>query len=86
MSGAIPPLPQYAFKVWCSVEKSRGTNSIFTFYSNNYETRRKRCKKVILAVLERALLEKLIVTHLVKKFPAFYRTRRFNTVFTRTRH
>jgi hypothetical protein len=34
----------------------------------------------------RALLEKLIVSQLVKKFPAFYRTRRFITVFTRARH
>jgi hypothetical protein len=32
----------------------------------------------------RALLEKLIVTQLVKKFPAFYVTGRFITVFTRT--
>jgi len=31
----------------------------------------------------RVLLEKLIVTHLVKKFPAFYGDRRFITVFTR---
>jgi len=31
----------------------------------------------------RRLLEKLIVTHLVMKFPAFYRTRRFITVFAR---
>jgi hypothetical protein len=25
MSGAIPPLPQYVFMVWCSVKRSRGT-------------------------------------------------------------
>jgi hypothetical protein len=31
----------------------------------------------------RARLEKLIVTHLVKKFPVFYGSRRFITVFTR---
>jgi len=30
----------------------------------------------------RVLLDNLIVTHLVKKFPAFYGTRRFTTVFT----
>jgi hypothetical protein len=29
---------------------------------------------------------KLIVTQLVKKFPAFYVTRRFITVFTTARH
>jgi len=32
------------------------------------------------------LLEKLTVTQLVKKFSAFYGTRRFITVFTRARH
>jgi hypothetical protein len=26
MSGAILPLPQYAFVAWCSVKKSTGTN------------------------------------------------------------
>jgi hypothetical protein len=31
------------------------------------------------------LLEKLIVTQLVKKFPAFYGSRKFITVFTRAR-
>jgi len=34
----------------------------------------------------RALIGKLIVTQLVKKFPAFYGTRRFITVFTKDRH
>jgi len=34
----------------------------------------------------RVVLEKLIVTQLVKKFALFYRTRRFITVFTRIRH
>jgi len=32
------------------------------------------------------LLEKLIDTQLAKKFPAFYETRRFITVFTTARH
>ena len=32
------------------------------------------------------LLEKLICCQQVKKFPAFYGTRRFNTAFTNTRH
>jgi len=31
-------------------------------------------------------LEKLVDTHLVKKFPSFYGTRRFITVFTWARH
>jgi hypothetical protein len=34
----------------------------------------------------RVLLEKLIVTQLVKKFPTFYGNRRFITVFTTARH
>jgi hypothetical protein len=33
-----------------------------------------------------ALHEKLIVAHLIKNFPVIYVTRRFITVFTRTRH
>jgi len=32
MSGAIPPLPQYAFIVLCSVKKSTGTTLPFTFF------------------------------------------------------
>ena len=34
----------------------------------------------------RVLLEKLTGLQLVKKFPAFYRTRKFITAFTRARH
>jgi len=34
----------------------------------------------------RALLQKLIVTHIVKKFPVFYGTKKFVTVFTRARY
>jgi hypothetical protein len=52
----------------------------------------KRCGYLLLAVLtkltpwSRGLLEKLTVSHLVKKFPAFYGTRRFITAVTRARH
>jgi hypothetical protein len=28
MSGAIPPLPQYAFMAWCSVKKAQGIYSM----------------------------------------------------------
>jgi hypothetical protein len=35
--------------------------------------------------ITRALLDKLRATHIVKKFPSFYGTRRFITVFTRAR-
>jgi hypothetical protein len=36
--------------------------------------------------MDRAILEKLIVTQLVNKFPALYGTRMFITVFTTARH
>jgi hypothetical protein len=35
MSGAIHPLPQYAFMAWCLV-KSTGTTLPFTFYHKNW--------------------------------------------------
>jgi len=35
---------------------------------------------------KKLLLEKLTVTQLVKRYPAFYGTRRFVTAFTRARH
>jgi hypothetical protein len=35
---------------------------------------------------EAVLLEKLIVTQIVKKLPAFYGTRMFVTVYTKDRH
>jgi hypothetical protein len=31
MRGAIPPLPQHVFMVWCSVKKSTETTLRFTF-------------------------------------------------------
>jgi len=34
----------------------------------------------------RVFLEKVIITQLVKKFPAFYGTWRFITLFTRAQH
>jgi hypothetical protein len=36
--------------------------------------------------LSRAYLEKPTVAELVKKFPTFYGTRRFSTVFTKAHH
>jgi len=44
-------------------------------------TSRVKCKG-----LNRALLEKLTGPQLVKKFPAFYGTRKFITAFTRALH
>ena len=39
----------------------------------------------LLTPWSRVILEKLIGSKLVKKFPAFYGTRRFITIFTRAR-
>jgi len=36
--------------------------------------------------VEQNLFEMLVVAQLVKKYPAFYGTRRFSTVFTRAYH
>jgi len=43
-------------------------------------------KTYLLTPWSRVLLEKLTGFHLVKKFPAFYGTRRFITAFTSARH
>jgi len=40
----------------------------------------------LLIPLSKILLEKLTGSQLVKKFPAFYETRRFITAFTSARH
>jgi hypothetical protein len=40
----------------------------------------------ILTAWSRGLFEKLTVSQLVKKFPAFYGTRRFITAFTTAHH
>jgi hypothetical protein len=39
---------------------------------------------IITITTRRALIENSMVAQLVKKFPAFYGTRRFTTMFTRT--
>ena len=44
------------------------------------------CFPSLLTSWSRVLLEKLTVCQLVKKFPAFYGTRRFITSFTSVRH
>jgi hypothetical protein len=43
-------------------------------------------EKIKLTPWKRVLLEKLIITQLAKKFPAFYGTQRFITIFTRIHH
>jgi prolipoprotein diacylglyceryltransferase len=41
---------------------------------------------IIITTWSRDLPEKLTVSQVVKKFPAFYGTQRFITAFTRARH
>jgi hypothetical protein len=58
---------------------------------HDYEIRKQTQKQTRIITnqpspLSRVLLEKLTVTQLVKKFPAFYGTRRFITVFTKADH
>jgi len=59
----------------------KGTNLLFDRFQV-------RCQTVLskLTVCSRVLLETLTVPQLVKKFPAFYKTRRFLAVFIRAHH
>ena len=59
----------------------KGTNLLLNRF-------RVRCQTMLskLTLCSGVLLEKLIVPQLVKKFLAFYKTRRFITVFTRAHH
>jgi len=61
------------------------TNSSLQMHTQN----ERKCSwetQTTITAWSRALLENVIVTHLVKKFLAFCGTWRFITVFTRTRH
>ena len=59
----------------------KGTGLLF----NRFQV---RCQTLLSKITpcSRVLLEKLTVPQLVRKFPAFYKTRRFITVFTRAHH
>jgi hypothetical protein len=53
MSGAIPPLPEYAFMVWCSVKKKHRYNFTFGFtslkwYIIHMEAFRRKCLLVLI--------------------------------------
>jgi hypothetical protein len=63
--------------IWSSL---RWTGASRRYYLN-YATR-----LALLTPWSRVVLEKLTVTHLLKKFPSFYGTRKSITVFTRARH
>jgi len=56
-------------------------NITHCFAINNVDT-----TPILLTPRSRVFLEQLTGSQLVKKFPAFYGTRRFNTVFTSARH
>jgi hypothetical protein len=72
MRGAISPFPQYAFVALCSV-KAQG--QIHLLSKCKYKRQDLWCSNILLTYLLspwcRILFEKLIVTHLVKKYPAF---------------
>jgi hypothetical protein len=70
----IPPLHHYVFMAWWLMDTSRG---VLVKHRDNFS---------FIVPCSRVLLEKLMVTQLVKKFPAFYGTRRFITVFTIVRN
>jgi hypothetical protein len=46
MSGAIIPLPQYAFMAWYSVKKKHRDKFTFTFYVFSYENTLRKCTKM----------------------------------------
>ena len=58
----------------------------FPHFETNTSKLHPRRSKYLLTLWCRVLLEKLIGLQLVKKFPAFYGTRRFNTALTSVRH
>jgi hypothetical protein len=71
----------HSFRLWLNSQNfalhNRRTQRI-TSYMPNYT--------YLLTPWSRVLLKKLTVLQLVKKFPAFYGTRRFLTAFTSARH
>jgi len=79
--------PQYVFMVWCLIK----LRDNFTFYLTGYYL--SFALAFCMAALgtwgrmqwSRVLIEKLTVTELVSKFPAFYVTQRFITIFARAR-
>jgi len=54
--------------------------------NNNNNNNNNKAPVLLLTSWSRVLLEKLTGFQLVKKFPAFYGTRRFITAFTSARH
>jgi len=70
-------------------ETTRRSKEEFYIYVSEHSLilRGQTCfSKYLLTPWSIVLLEKLTGSQLVKKFPAFYGTRRFTTTFTRVRH
>jgi hypothetical protein len=80
MSGAIPPLSQYAFMAWCLITEITLPLPLYIVSAVLY-VKISSFKFVHI----RILAEKLLVAQIVKKELVFYETRRFITVFTRVR-
>ena len=62
--------------MYCGVAECAVLRSVAVYITSRVKLKR----------LNRALLEKLTGPQLVKKFPAFYGTRKFITAFTRAPH
>jgi len=86
----VKPLPyQIPFDPYWVIFQNASNNSAIAAESKSkgkvYPVNAKKGEKVT-ASWSRILLEKLTVSQSVKKFPAFYRNRRFFTAFTSARH
>jgi hypothetical protein len=68
----------------CCKEDYRRTDEAEKVALNNFVLQ--RLKQCLLISWSRVFLEKLTGSQLVKKFPAFYGTRRFITALTSSRH
>jgi hypothetical protein len=73
---------------WRGAQVIRKHRDNLTFYFTFYTTTKIAVSNQELLINNSSsrVLEKLRVIQLLKKFPAFYGTRRFISVFTRTRH
>jgi hypothetical protein len=68
-------------QVYTAMDESKTEYVFFTdFKCNNYST--VKIAYSLLSLWRKVLLEKLIHSHLVKKFPTFYGTQGFITTFT----
>jgi hypothetical protein len=77
----------YGSESWSLAKADKSNRSVTErMVQKNYTGRETRKAYLLLTPWSRVLLEKLTGHQLVKKFPAFYGTRRFITAFTTARH